>query len=209
MGDEKKVKKTKKKKEEGEPAAAAPAEAASPAAPPPPQAEDAPKRASAKEKKAKRSGSQMFSNKQMSDFKEAFSLMDADKDGVIMKNDLRQTMDQLGQNLDDREADKILSEANGPLNFTALLAMFAAKMAGGADDESQVVGAFKKFDDDGKIDSEKLRHALMTWGDKFSAAECDECFDLMKMDASGKIDTMKLIEMITGGAGDEEEEEAA
>jgi len=204
MGDEKKVKKTKKKKEEGEPAPAA--ETA--AAPPPPQAEDAPKRASAKEKKAKRSGSQMFSNKQMNDFKEAFTLMDADKDGVVMKNDLRQTMDQLGRSLSDKEADEILSEANGPLNFTALLAMFAAKMQGGADDEEAVSGAIKKFDDGGKIDSEKLRHALMTWGDKFSASECDEAFDLMAIDSNGKIDTNKLIEMITGGAGDEEAEEA-
>lgn len=203
MGDEKKVKKTKKKKEEGEPA---PTEAA---APPPPQAEDAPKRPSAKEKKAKRSGSQMFSNKQMNDFKEAFTLMDADKDGVIMKNDLRQTLEQVGQSLDDKEAEKVLSEANGPLNFTALLAMFAAKMQGGADDEEQVAGAIKKFDDGGKIDSEKLRHALMTWGDKFSTAEWDEASDLMSIDASGKIDTKKLIEMITGGAGDDEEEEAA
>jgi len=205
MGDEKKVKKTKKKKEEGEPAPA-PVEAA---APPPPQAEDAPKRASAKEKKAKRSGSQMFSNKQMSDFKEAFELMDADKDGVIMKNDLRQTLEQVGQNLDDREADKILGEANGPLNFTALLAMFAAKMSGGSDDEETVAGAIRKFDDGGKIDSEKLRHALMTWGDKFSVAEWDEASELMSIDAGGKIDTKKLVEMITGGAGDEEEEEAA
>jgi Ca2+-binding EF-hand superfamily protein len=195
MPDEKpKRTKSKKKKEEGEAPAAAPAAAA-----PPPPAE--------KKKKAKRSGSQFFSNRQLRDFKEAFELMDADKDGVIKESDLRQTMDQLGRSLSDKECTQILGESSGPLNFTALLAMFQGKMQGGGDDEDVVSSSIKKFDDEGKIDSEKLRHALMTWGDKFSAAEVDEAFDLFPIDGNGKIDTNKLLELITGGAADEEEEE--
>jgi len=193
MGDDKpKRTKSKKKKEEGE--AAAPAAAA-----PPPEP--------AKKKKAKRSGSQFFSNRQMRDFKEAFELMDADKDGVIKDTDLKQTMDQLGRSLSDKEVTQILGESNGPLNFTALLSMFQGKMQGGGDDEELVTSAIRTFDDSGKIDSEKLRHALMTWGEKFSASEVDECFDIFPVDDNGKIDTNKLVELVTGGAGDEEEEE--
>lgn len=133
--------------------------------------------------------------------------MDADKDGIIKETDLRQTMDQLGRSLSDKEATQILGEANGPMNFTALLSMFQGKMKGGGDDEELVTSAIRTFDDAGKIDSEKLRHALMTWGEKFSAAEVEESFDLFPIDDMGKIDTNKLIELITGGAGDEEEEE--
>jgi len=200
MADDKKVKKTKKKKEEGE---AAPAEA--------PAAEEAPKRASTREsKKAKRTGSNIFSafsQRQVAEFKEAFQMMDADKDGVIGKNDLRQTFDALGKMASDKELDELLGEATGPLNFTMLLTLFANRMSGSADEDDVVIAAFKSFDDGGKIDSEKLRHALMTWGDKFSTAEVDEAFDQMTIDSNGKIDTSKLIQMLTASA--EEEEEAA
>jgi Ca2+-binding EF-hand superfamily protein len=199
MADDKKVKKTKKKKEEGE---AAPADA--------PAAEEAPKRASTREsKKAKRTGSNIFSafsQRQVAEFKEAFQMMDADKDGVIGKSDLRQTFDALGKMVSDKELDELLGEATGPLNFTMLLTLFANRMSGSADDDEVVIGAFKSFDDGGKIDSEKLRHALMTWGDKFSAAEVDEAFDQMTIDSNGKIDTQKLIQMLTASAEEEEGE---
>jgi len=200
-----KVKKTKKKKEEGEAAPAA-AEAA-------PAAEEGPKRASTRESKkaAKRSGSNIFSafsQRQVAEFKEAFSMMDADKDGVIGKSDLRQTFDALGKMVSDKELDELLGEATGPLNFTMLLTLFANRMSGSADDDEVVIAAFKSFDDGGKIDSEKLRHALMTWGDKFSGAEVDEAFDQMTIDGSGKIDSGKLIQMLTASAEEEEGEGA-
>jgi len=205
MADDKKVKKTKKKKEdEGDaPAAAAPAAAA----------EEAPKRASTREsKKAKRSGSNvfsMFSQKQIAEFKEAFSMMDADKDGIISKNDLRATFDAVGRLANDKEMDDMLKEASGPINFTMLLTLFANRMSGSADDDDIVINAFKSFDENGKIDGEKLRHALMTWGEKFTSDEVDDAYDQMVIDGSGKIDTGKLISMLTAAAEEEEEGEAA
>lgn len=202
MADDKKVKKTKKKKEDE---AAAPAEAA-------PAAEE-PKRASTREsKKAKRTGSNifsMFSQRQVAEFKEAFQMMDADKDGIIGKNDLRSTFDALGRMVSDKELDELLGEATGPLNFTMLLTLFANRMSGSADDDEVIINAFKSFDEGGKIDSEKLRHALMTWGDKFSAEEVDEAYEQMTIDGNGKIDTPKLIQMLTASAEEEGGEEAA
>jgi Ca2+-binding EF-hand superfamily protein len=135
-------------------------------------------------------------------------MMDADKDGVIGKNDLRQTFGALGKMVSDKELDELLGEATGPLNFTMLLTLFANRMSGSADDDEVVIAAFKSFDDAGKIDSEKLRHALMTWGDKFSGAEVDEAFDQMTIDSNGKIDTQKLIQMLTASAEEEEGEGA-
>jgi len=198
MADDKKVKKTKKKKEEDAPAEAAPAEE---------------KRASTREsKKAKRAGSNvfsMFSQRQVAEFKEAFSMMDADKDGVIGKNDLRATYDALGRMVSDKELDELLGECTGPLNFTQLLTLFANRMSGSADDDEVVINAFKSFDEGGKIDSEKLRHALMTWGEKFSSDEVDDAYEQMTIDGSGKIDTGKLIQMLTASAEDEEGAEGA
>lgn len=133
--------------------------------------------------------------------------MDQDKDGSIGKNDLRATFDSLGRLVGDKELDDMLSEASGPITFTQLLTLFANRMSGGSDDDDVVIGAFKTFDNDGLIDGEKLRAALMTWGEKFTAAEVDDAFDQMVIDDKGMIDTAALIDMLTG-KGEEEEEGA-
>jgi len=210
MADDKKVKKTKKAAPKEEKPAEAPAPAPAPAAAP---AEE-PKRAStrASKKQAARSGSNvfsMFSQKQIAEFKEAFNMMDHDKDGIISKNDIRATYDQIGRIANDKEMDEMINEAPGPINFTMLLTLFGSRMAGSADDDEVVINAFKSFDEGGKIKSDALRHALTTWGDKFSANEVDDAFDQMTIDNTGNIDTAKLITMLTGSAEEEEDGEAA
>jgi Ca2+-binding EF-hand superfamily protein len=200
---EKKIKKKKEKTEE------APAPAPEPAPAPAPAASESTRQSSRGSKRqAKRTGSNvfsMFSQKQVAEFKEAFQLMDQDKDGTIGKNDLRATFDSLGRLVGDKELDDMLSEASGPISFTQLLTLFANRMAGGSDEDDVVINAFKTFDADGVIDGEKFRHALMTWGDRFSAAEVDDAYDNFVIDDKGFIDTVALIDMLTG-KGEEEEE---
>ncbi|XP_047512184.1 myosin regulatory light chain 2 [Pieris napi] len=193
---EKKIKKKKAKEEAPAEEAAAPAE----------------RQSSRGSRKAKRTGSNvfsMFTQKQVAEFKEAFQLMDHDKDGIIGKSDLRATFDSLGRLASEKELDEMVGEASGPINFTQLLTLFANRMSGGSDDDDVVINAFKTFDKDGRIDSEKLRHALMTWGDKFSGDEVDEAYDQMEIDDKGFIDTQKLITMLTASAEEEEGGEAA
>jgi len=197
MADKEKKKKPKKKEEaEAEPEVKSPGET----------------RASSRgSKRAKRSGSNvfsMFTQKQVAEFKEGFSLMDHDKDGIIGKSDLRFTFDQVGKISSEKELDEMLGEASGPLNFTQLLNLFGTRMSasGGADDDDVVVKAFKSFDDgQGKINGDRLRKALMTFGDKFSAKEVNDAYDLMYIDDKGRIDTESLIGMILGTGEDEEE----
>ncbi|XP_018334213.1 myosin regulatory light chain 2 [Agrilus planipennis] len=203
---EKKVKKTKKKED-------APAAEAAPAPAPEPTRES---RASSKgsSKKAKRSGSNvfsMFSQHQVAEFKEAFQLMDHDKDGIIGKSDLRATFDAVGKLANEKELEEMIGEASGPINFTQLLSLFGNRMAdsGGSDDDEVVVAAFKSFDEGGTIDGDRFRHALMTWGDKFTAKEVDDAFDAMEIDDNNRIDTQALIELLTGKGDDEEEGAAA
>ncbi|MDR5297196.1 hypothetical protein RHP02_25545 [Salmonella enterica subsp. enterica serovar Typhimurium] len=197
MADKEKKKKKKTKEE-------APAEAAPAAEAPAPE----PNRQSSRgSRKAKRTGSNvfsMFSQKQVAEFKEAFQLMDQDKDGIISKNDLRATFDQLGRLSSDKELDEMVNEAPGPINFTQLLTLFAGRMSGGSDDDEVVIAAFKSFDEEGKIDSEKLRHALMTWGDKFSGDEVDDAYDNFEIDDKGFINTAKLIQLLTASPEEEE-----
>lgn len=201
-----KEKKVKKKKKEDAPADAAPAPAA--------ETRTSSKGSKSSSKKAKRSGSNvfsMFSQTQVAEFKEAFQLMDHDKDGIISKSDLRATFDQVGKLSNEKELDEMVNEASGPINFTQLLGLFGNRMqdSGGSDDDAVVIEAFKSFDKDGTIDSETFRHALMTWGDKFSAKEVDDAFDAMEIDDNGKIDTAALITMLTGAEEEEGAGEAA
>lgn len=203
MADKEKKKKKKAAKEEAPAAEPAPAPAAAaPAAEPNRQSSRGSRKA------AKRSGSNvfsMFSQKQVAEFKEAFQLMDQDKDGIISKNDLRATFDQIGRLVPDKELNEMVDEAPGPINFTQLLTLFAARMSGGSDDDDVVIAAFKSFDDEGKIDSERLRHALMTWGDKFSAEEVDDAYDNFEIDDKGFINTTKLIQVLTASPEEGEE----
>nr|XP_023029852.1 myosin regulatory light chain 2 [Leptinotarsa decemlineata] len=201
MADKEKKVRKKKKEDAGE----APAAAAAPAA----ETRTSSKSSS---KKAKRSGSSvfsMFSQAQVAEFKEAFQLMDHDKDGIISKSDLRATFDDVGKLSNEKELDEMINEASGPINFTQLLGLFGNRMAdsGGTDDDEVVIAAFKSFDENGTIDGERFRHALMTWGDKFSAKEVDDAFDAMDIDDNGRIDTQGLITLLTAAEKEEGEGE--
>lgn len=202
-----KEKKKKKKKEEAPPPEPEPA--------PAPEPEPAPSKASTKassrgsKKSAKRSGSNvfsMFSQGQIAEFKEGFAFMDADKDGIIGKSDLRSTFNQIGKLVSEKELDEMVNEAPGPINFTQMLTLFANRMSGQADEDDVVIAAFKTFDNEGVIDGEKLRHALMTWGEKFTPKEVDDAFDAMVIDDKGMIDTEALIELLVGASKEDEED---
>ena len=85
-------------------------------------------------KKAKKSGSNifaLFSQKQIQEFKEAFGIIDVDKDGIITQNDLKAAFAAIGRPVSDSEANNMVGEAPGPINFTQMVTLFAEKMAGG------------------------------------------------------------------------------
>ena len=85
-------------------------------------------------KKAKKSGSNifsLFSQKQIQEFKEAFGIIDVDKDGIINANDLKAAFVAIGRPITDGEANNLVGEAPGPINFTQMVTLFAEKMAGG------------------------------------------------------------------------------
>jgi len=55
----------------------------------------------------------------------------------------------------------------------------------------------------------RLKHALMTFGERFSQGEIDDAYEQMSIDNQGRIDSSKLIAMLTASAEGEEEGEAA
>merc|ERR1712033_30559 len=156
-------------------------------------------------KKAKKSGSNifaLFSQKQIQEFKEAFGIIDVDKDGIITQNDLKAAFAAIGRPVSDSEASNMVGEAPGPINFTQMVTLFAEKMAGGTDDDV-IVRSFEAFEINGQIDAEMFRHSLMTWGEKFTSNEIDDAFREFKIDG-GMIDAEHLKSIMVAKKEDEE-----
>ncbi|MBZ3879213.1 Myosin light chain 5 [Sciurus carolinensis] len=126
--------------------------------------------------RAQRASSNVFSNfeqTQIQEFKEAFTLMDQNRDGFIDKEDLKDTYASLGKtNVKDDELDAMLREASGPINFTMFLNLFGEKLTG-TDTEETILNAFKMLDPDGKgsIHKEYIKRLLMSQADKMTATE--------------------------------------
>lgn len=85
----------------------------------------------------------------------------------------------------------MLDEADGPMNFTQMVTLFASKMAGGTDDDETIIKSFEAFEINGQIDAEAFRHSLMTFGNKFTASEVDDAFAEFTIDG-GMIDGASL-----------------
>ncbi|XP_040148822.1 myosin light chain 5 isoform X5 [Ictidomys tridecemlineatus] len=126
--------------------------------------------------RAQRASSNVFSNfeqTQIQEFKEAFTLMDQNRDGFIDKEDLKDTYASLGKtNVKDDELDAMLREASGPINFTMFLNLFGEKLTS-TDTEETILNAFKMLDPDGKgsIHKEYIKRLLMSQADKMTATE--------------------------------------
>uniref|UniRef100_A0A8D1EAE5 Myosin light chain 11 n=1 Tax=Sus scrofa TaxID=9823 RepID=A0A8D1EAE5_PIG len=111
----------------------------------------------------------MFDQTQIQEFKEAFTVIDQNRDGIIDKEDLRDTFAAMGRlNVKNEELDAMMKEASGPINFTVFLTMFGEKLKG-ADPEDVITGAFKVLDPEGKGTIKKHlsrtcgQPSLLTW----------------------------------------------
>ncbi|KAI5251879.1 Myosin Regulatory Light Chain 2, Ventricular/Cardiac Muscle Isoform [Manis pentadactyla] len=126
----------------------------------------------------------MFEQTQIQEFKEAFTIMDQNRDGFIDKNDLRDTFAALGRvNVKNEEIDEMLKEAPG------------------ADPEETILNAFKVFDPEGKgvLKADYVREMLTTQAERFSKEEMDQMFAAFPPDVTGNLDYKNLVHIITHG----------
>ncbi|XP_062887650.1 myosin regulatory light chain 2, ventricular/cardiac muscle isoform-like [Mobula hypostoma] len=161
----------------------------------------APKKAKKKAETGSSNVFSMFDQTQIQEFKEAFTIMDQNRDGFINKDDLKGTFAALGRiNVNSEELDEMLNEAPGPINFTVFLTMFGEKLKG-ADPEETILNAFKIFDpeDKGHIKADYLKHMLKTQADRFNEEECEQMFVAFPPDVSGNVDYKNLCYVITHG----------
>lgn len=119
----------------------------------------------------------MFDQTQIQEFKEAFNMIDENKDGFIDKEDLHDILASLGKDPSDTYLESMMKEAPGPINFTMFLTLFGEKL-NGTDPEDVIFNAFSCFDEEqtGKIQEDYLRELLTTMGDRFTDEEVDEIY---------------------------------
>lgn len=165
------------------------------------------KKKGSKKKRAQRATSNvfaMFDQSQIQEFKEAFNMIDQNRDGFIDKEDLHDMFASLGKDPPESHFDEMVNEASGPINFTMFLTLFGEKL-NGTDPEDVIKNAFACFDanQSGMIKEDYLRELLMTMGDRLTETECDEMFYSAPVDNKGNFNYGEFIRIIKHGSKDE------
>lgn len=159
------------------------------------------------EKKAKAATSSVltkFTQNQIQEMKEAFTMIDQDRDGLINVNDLKEMYSNLGVCPSDSVLENMVKEIpSGQVNFTAFLSMFSDKLSG-TDTEDTLRNAFKMFDDDntGHLAEEYFKDLLENMGDNFTADEIRQTWKEAPL-AGGKLDYNAFVAKIKGKEQDE------
>jgi len=147
----------------------------------------------------------LFTQRQVAEFRAGFQLMDKDKDGKLGPDDLDWSHKHVNMPVTEEKISEMLSDSPTAINFTMLLTMFANRASGEQDDDIVIINGFKTFaNDKGLIDAKALKSSLMTFADKFTSSEADEAVQMFGA-TDGFIDVNKVIKMLTGPADDEEE----
>ncbi|XP_021963081.1 myosin regulatory light chain sqh [Folsomia candida] len=150
----------------------------------------------------------MFDQAQIQEFKEAFNMIDQNRDGFIDKEDLHDMLASLGKNPTDDYLEAMMNEAPGPINFTMFLTLFGERLQG-TDPEDVIKNAFGCFDEEnlGHVNEEKLRELLTTMGDRFTDEEVDEMFREAPI-KNGSFNYVEFTRILKHGAKDKDEQEA-
>ena len=143
----------------------------------------------------------MFEQSQILEFKEAFSLIDADRDGIIDVDDLSKTFNSLGISKEQKELQDMIDEAMGPMNFSIFLNMLAERI-GGVDPEDTLLEAFSILDEEksGKIDRSILADVLRNQADRFTDEEIDKLMSICDVGDDDEIDYKALVHVLTHGS---------
>ncbi|XP_006860093.1 PREDICTED: myosin regulatory light chain 12B-like isoform X1 [Chrysochloris asiatica] len=148
----------------------------------------------------------MFDQSQIQEFKEAFNMIDQNRDGFIDKKDLYDMLASLGKNPTDSYLDAMMNEAPGPINFTMFLTKFGEKL-NGTDPEDVIRNAFACFDEEaaGTIQEDYLRELLTTMGDRFTEEEVDELYREALIDKKGNFNYIEFTHILKHGAKDKDD----
>nr|XP_020740991.1 myosin regulatory light chain 10 [Odocoileus virginianus texanus] len=144
----------------------------------------------------------MFDQSQIQEFKEAFTIMDQNRDGFIDKEDLRDTFAALGRLSWGRSSLNPWPLRGPGTQCQPLSVLFIlCVLLLGTDPEETILHAFKVFDTEGKgfVKADFIKEKLMTQADRFSEEEVKQMFAAFPPDVCGNLDYRNLCYVITHG----------
>ncbi|KAH7914767.1 hypothetical protein BJ138DRAFT_316075 [Hygrophoropsis aurantiaca] len=172
----------------------------------------------------------LFQAPQIQQFKEAFQLIDHDKDGWVMESDLREIFNSLGISPSKSMLDDLLSarpggSGNGKaptaatfsnddpmsvdrgINFTMFLTMMSERLFE-FDPEADLMEAFECFDegDTGMVKVEEMRKWMSDVGERMDQREIDKFLKGSFTDRQGNFNYREWIKVLRVNDDNEETE---
>jgi len=142
-----------------------------------------------------------YSEEQIAEFKEAFSLFDKDGDGTIDSEELGTVLRSLGNQPTDEEVEDMIREAdkdgNGTIDFAEFIEMMPTQERD-ENAEEEMLEAFRVFDTDGNgsITADELRQIFNNLGEKLTDEEISDMIEEADTDGDGEINYQEFVTMM-------------
>ncbi|KAG6333907.1 hypothetical protein ID866_5192 [Astraeus odoratus] len=155
----------------------------------------------------------LFQPAQVQQFKEAFQLIDHDKDGWVTESDLKEIFASLGISPTKKLLDDLLSERPGTksshpqasspstadrgINFTMFLTMMSERLFE-FDPESELREAFECFDegDTGTVKVDEMRKWMSEVGERMGPQEIDKFLKSSFTDRQGNFNYREWVKVL-------------
>jgi len=165
----------------------------------------------------------LFQPNQVQLFREAFSLIDHDADGVVTEQDLKHIFASLGISASKQRIDDLLSDRPGThsrnpsaefdssgdrgITFPMFLTMMGEHLYD-FDTEQELLGAFECFDenDSGLVKVDEMRKWLSESGERMDQSEIDKLLKGPFTDRQGNFNYREWVKVLRINADNEEQD---
>ncbi|KAG5720452.1 putative myosin regulatory light chain, partial [Termitomyces sp. T112] len=156
----------------------------------------------------------LFKPPQIQQFKEAFQLIDHDKDGWVTEDDLKEIFSSLGITASKQMLDDLLSARPGGgrmaysedrgINFTMFLTMMSERLFE-FDTEKELLEAFESFDenDTGMVKVAEMRKWLGEVGERMDKDEIERLLEGSFSDRQGQFHYREWVKVLRVNVDDE------
>ncbi len=144
-----------------------------------------------------------YTEEQLAEFKEAFSLFDKNGDGTISETELGDIMGSLGQKLSPAELKEMIHEVdtdkNGTIDFKEFLQLMERQTSSSTnfDEYKEAFGIFDK-NGDGFISADELKLVMKNVGEGMSDHEVEQMIKEADIDGDGQINYPEFVKMLKG-----------
>ena len=140
-------------------------------------------------------------NKNIQVYKEAFELIDKNKDGQITLDELKNFFIGLKENISNADLQDMINEAdvegNGTISFEGFIALMERNLRN-EEVEEEIIETFKKFDQDnnGLIGPEDIYNLLHSFNQDITISEAEEMIKNVDIDDDGLVNYQEFVKMI-------------